>query len=680
MKTKNIFKALAFAMMMPAMLLTTACSSDDDAVNNGINNNGKGYALPVTINVTRQGDGATTRAMYDDGTKTLAFSSGDQLFVTGTDGTVGAFAGTLEWQSGDTFSGTIYTANPYSGTADALLGSASTATATLLPAGYGSIGYLSVSGEGCNATLATDATKAFATSKADGVAQLSLEQASAYSNGGFALAPQNAILNFTAVTGQWGSVPASSSVSLQAGETTISGSVAPVEGDYSRALANFAIAVAGSATPSSLTLTVDGTSVSLGSHTLTAGKIYNQKCANINVMSPYIQDNEKWLVYGTGAASGQRLTIAEGATVTLSNVYLNDYAIIAYLGNNTIILADGTTNTIDPGSGVAIEGSMATGKTLTIKGTGTLIATGGYGAPAIGVENPDYPCGAITIESTVHLTATAGTGQSKAITTGSGGGTVTIGGVVYADGADSPFEYPAPPTLADAFTDGAVVEVKFNTANDEWYGVTGTYNAGTSTYSTTKSGSFDFLVPESVSMTKDGNNLVASATDYNTITITFNTTTNEYTVDATSSDIPWRMISLNSITVNGTDITSTLTDATPAASTVTWDFTELSGYTDLWMGYENGGVTLQGEGNLNFNDCNLDAMGTCTFTAPSGKKFTSIVITVDIDAGGYADIDGFDVDWSGTTATWSGSSTSVSLNEGNYAMGISTIVFTLEDE
>lgn len=442
MKTKTIFKTLALATMMPAMLLTTACSSDDDAVNNEINNNGKGYALPVTINVTRGGD-ATTRATYNETDKVLEFSSGDQLFVKGTDGTAGTFAGTLTWTSGDTFSGTIYTENAYSGTAVAILTSASTATATLLPSGYESLGYLTVSGEGCNATLATDATNAFATSKADAVAQLSLEQASAYSSG-FALAPQNAILNFTAVTGQWGSAPASSSVSLQAGETTISGSVAPVEGDYSRALANFAIAVAGSASPSSLTLTVDGTSVSLGTHALTAGKIYNQKCANINAISPLIQENEKWLVYGTGEPSGWRLTIAEGATVTLHNVNLNNYAIIAYSGNNTIILADGTTNTIDPGSGVAIDGSMASGKTLTIKGTGTLIATGGYGAPAIGVENPDYPCGAITIESTVHLTATAGAGQSKAITTGSGGGTVTIGGVVYADGATSPFVYPIP--------------------------------------------------------------------------------------------------------------------------------------------------------------------------------------------------------------------------------------------
>ena len=242
---------------------------------------------------------------------------------------------------------------------------------------------------------------------------------------------------------------------------------------------------------------------------------------------------------------------------------------------------------------------------------------------------------------------------------------------------------PAPPTLADVFTDGAVVEVKFNTAlYGEWYGVTGTYNAGTSTYSTTMSGSDDD--PQSVSMTKDGNNLVASVDNYyNTITITFNTTTDEYTVYATSNtSSDWRMISLKSITVNGTDITSTLTDATPAPSsnTVTWDFSQLSGYTELWMGYENGGVTLQGNGNLNFNDRNLDAQGTCTFIAPSGKKFTSIVITVDIDAGGDAYIDGFDVDYSSGTATWSGSSTDVSLSEYNYASGITSIVFTLANE
>ena len=68
MQTKNIFKTLAFAMLMPTMLLTTACSSEDDVVNcNNANLEtvaNKGYALPVTVNVTREGD-ATMRAAFD---------------------------------------------------------------------------------------------------------------------------------------------------------------------------------------------------------------------------------------------------------------------------------------------------------------------------------------------------------------------------------------------------------------------------------------------------------------------------------------------------------------------------------------------------------------------------------------------------------------------------------------
>ena len=81
MRTKNIFKAVALAMLMPAMLLTTACSNEDDAINNG--DNKKGYPLQVTVNVTRQGDKATTRATYNESTRKLEFSTGDKLFVGG---------------------------------------------------------------------------------------------------------------------------------------------------------------------------------------------------------------------------------------------------------------------------------------------------------------------------------------------------------------------------------------------------------------------------------------------------------------------------------------------------------------------------------------------------------------------------------------------------------------------
>ena len=123
MKTKNIFKALAFAILMPALLLNTACSSD---ITNDENIDEKGYALPVTVNVTRQGADPATKATYTDngdGTGTLVFSAGDKLFVNGKNSYLGAgkYAGTLDYdaESGK-FSGTITTENSFSGTVDEL--------------------------------------------------------------------------------------------------------------------------------------------------------------------------------------------------------------------------------------------------------------------------------------------------------------------------------------------------------------------------------------------------------------------------------------------------------------------------------------------------------------------------------------------------------------------------------
>ena len=180
MKTKTIFKALALAMLMPAMLLTTACSNSDDEIINTENpTNTKGYALPVTINVTRQGD-ATTRATYDGETKKLSFSTGDKLFVSGfyDEDYLYDFAGVLTWQPGDTFSGTLYLEGPFEGTAEELLSSALGANATLLPAGYGGYGFLGIDNEGtCDASLNLDKTKTFALTKATAVEQFSEESA-----------------------------------------------------------------------------------------------------------------------------------------------------------------------------------------------------------------------------------------------------------------------------------------------------------------------------------------------------------------------------------------------------------------------------------------------------------------------------------------------------------------------
>ena len=272
LKTKNIFKVLALAMLMPAMLLTTACSNDDDVVNNAANTENtinKGYALPVTVNVTRQDDGAT-RASFD-GSK-LNFSAGDKLFVQGIHENAGLFAGTLEYdtESGK-FSGTIYTQKSYSGTAVALF-EGGNVSARLLPAGYETPGYLSIENSGTyNASFSCDASKTFATTKAIAVEQFSYEISTTYSSG-FALSPWNAILNFT-ITGLTASTEVTASFT-DGSSHVISGNVT-TDGSGN---ATFAIGVAGGTTNlQNCSLTVGGNAITLTSSNkyLAAGKIYN---------------------------------------------------------------------------------------------------------------------------------------------------------------------------------------------------------------------------------------------------------------------------------------------------------------------------------------------------------------------------------------------------------------------
>ena len=273
MKKKTIFKTLALAMMMPAMLLTTACSSsDDDSTINNENTNKNGYALPVTINVTRESD--ATRALYNGTSKKLEFSAGDQLFVKGTHASAGKFAGTLLYESDGTFSGTIFMQNYISTTVGALLSEASTTSALLLPDGYYQRAYLSTNGSGYDADVSVNASNAFTSDKARAVEQFSFEHAYAYDkiNNCFALSPQNAILNFTisGLTAEATDIP----VSL-----TGIGGLAINETVNADPSGNATFAVGIDVTQNDdlddLTLSVGVNAINLGSHELVAGKIYN---------------------------------------------------------------------------------------------------------------------------------------------------------------------------------------------------------------------------------------------------------------------------------------------------------------------------------------------------------------------------------------------------------------------
>ena len=283
MKTKNIFKTVALAMMMPAMLLTTACSNDDEAVNNE-NTATKGYALPVTINVSRQGDEGTTRASYNESTRKLEFSEGDQLFVKGVHvgGADNHFAGLLNYDAGTgSFSGTIYTQYGYSGTAQELFEATMTAvTAYLIPDGYGKYFDLeNYYGDSYNDNITFDYHYAFADTKKLAVEQLSYEQGGYdKTNKRFVLNPYNAILNFT-VTG----LAASKDVEMVFNDGTTEFNHQISTNEYGTA--TFAIGVPGyvetysaGTNLNTCNLSIDFKPITISdgsSKVLTAGKIYN---------------------------------------------------------------------------------------------------------------------------------------------------------------------------------------------------------------------------------------------------------------------------------------------------------------------------------------------------------------------------------------------------------------------
>ena len=181
-----------------------------------------------------------------------------------------------------------------------------------------------------------------------------------------------------------------------------------------------------------------------------------------NVTAAYTAQTYDCL-YGT-LGSEVQISIADNAVVWLGGVSINadgtmteEYAGITCLGNATINLADGTTNTVrgmaDDYSGIFVPHND-TGEgdeyeyTLTIRGTGTLNAFGGQNSAGIGA-NSRYDSGNIVIAGgTINATGgenAAGIGSgfmSSSQTNFCGditisGGTITANGGNYAAGIGS---------------------------------------------------------------------------------------------------------------------------------------------------------------------------------------------------------------------------------------------------
>ena len=155
----------------------------------------------------------------------------------------------------------------------------------------------------------------------------------------------------------------------------------------------------------------------------------------------------------TGTLGGNyKISIANGVTITLNGVTINGennnnylWAGITCLGNATIVLEEGTTNTVkgffETHPGIYIP----SGKTLTIKGSGSLTAySNGMGAGIGGGNNAGGDCGNIVIENGT-ITATggqysAGIGGVRSFSCGNitiNGGTITANGGAYCAGIGS---------------------------------------------------------------------------------------------------------------------------------------------------------------------------------------------------------------------------------------------------
>ena len=386
MNTKNILKTLALAM-----LLVPACNKNEIA--NDENADKKGFALPVTVNVTREGD--DTKATFNDGTKTLAFSAGDKLFVYGDDaGGAGNFAGTLNYVSGGTFSGTIYTQKDYDGTADALFTAASDdgfINATLLPAGYESYGYLYIRTYDdvyeYNDEAALNNTYTLATSKAAGVEQFSYEKATSYSSG-FALEPKNAILNFT-ITGFFGNSKVD--VSLTGSGYTITKTVTT----DSSGNAKFAVGIGGNYDLNDFTLTAGVKAVTIvdSSTPLVKGKIYNiTRSATATTLS----DLKTAIDAGKNSSCYIGWEVNSEGAIAASSVSGTKIGYVAYVstsdvdagvsGSRILVLADADAGTSIPWGSKGTSRDLTAddlngySKTNTLQGEGSAAHPAAYAA------------------------------------------------------------------------------------------------------------------------------------------------------------------------------------------------------------------------------------------------------------------------------------------------------------
>ncbi len=234
-------------------------------------------------------------------------------------------------------------------------------------------------------------------------------------------------------------------------------------------------------------------------------------------------------------------------------------------------------------------------------------------------------------------------------------------------------------TLANTLnTADMTVKVNYNYSDDYIYCLF--VSNGNGTYTFQSGGGYvpnhwgNALVVEDGKLVFKQNAYPDIATSWNDYgySVTFDTSNNTYRQWAGGEAESRYNPSFISVEVNGKEIS--LTSADPVVTPVTWN---ISGMSDIELkdGYENDGVTLQGDGTIDCNQGALMLRGDCTFTNTLGKNFKKIVISAEM-----ANIQGWSFNPINKTATWEGTSSSVTIGRDSQTNGITSIVFYLVDE
>ena len=425
---KKIQKTWGLLLTMAAALALTACNSDDKTTEAPPAPSGQqGEVKTIPYSVTVGGDDAAMRATVDADLKTLRFAAGDQLYISapGRDDVQAVL--TLkaggEGQTSAAFEGQLtYTGDAPADdlTLEAVLVGADNQLYTI---------------SGGRVTDKTYPTTTFCKDVDEAVRQYSsLTGSATFASRSFTLTQGTAFLDFSITLLDGTEAGGSKSYTYYRAGSAVCSSDVTAENDGGNVVARFVLPVEAGKDFDHSELAIDGGGrISFGGSAEIKPKVYrvarSSRIVNLQTIAEGFTAQDGDVL--TDCAENKSISIAAGASVTLSDVTISDnfFAGLTCSGSATITLVgtNSVTNTSENYPAIQADPS---GTTLEIKGDGSLTATGvgaGIGSGHVGT------CGNITI-SGGNITATGGGAGIGSGAFGSCGNITISGGNITATG------------------------------------------------------------------------------------------------------------------------------------------------------------------------------------------------------------------------------------------------------